>query len=95
MPATATREGRGHRCRADAGNIIDVALGHGRGAEGRAHDDDFNVEAIGFECSPIARRQERQRGDGQAGVGDSYLGAPFLGPRYVVCPLRIKRLEAV
>ncbi len=57
------REGRRHRSRTDAGNVIDLALGHGGGADGRAHDDDFHVQAIGFESSPVAGGKQRQRSD--------------------------------
>ena len=74
-PRRQTGERRCNGCRADAGDVIDVALIHGGGAEGRAHDDDLNVETILSKGAPIARCQQRQGRDRQAGVGDAHLGA--------------------
>ena len=63
----------------DAGLIVDVALGERRRYQRRLHQDDFHVQVVGVEDFPLLGRQQRQRRDREAGVGDAQFAAPFLG----------------
>ena len=72
-----------HRSGTDAGLIVDVALSQRRRHQRRLHEDDFHIQSVGGENSPFLGGEQRQGGDGEAGVGNSHFGASFLAREFL------------
>src|SRR5580765_4111525 len=43
------------------------------------HEDDFHIQSVGGEQSPVLGGEKRQGGDGKTGVGDSEFDTALLG----------------